>query len=614
MVRAVVPSTGPRPRRPRQAKADPAPPPLPVPPPPPSPSKTAVVVIHGMGEQVPLETLRGFVETVYRRDRVLASMPVGDTGLLDVSIVPDDVTGSAELRRITTLKDGPAKRTDFFEFYWADIMDGTPVDMVIGWIRMLVLRSPLRLPQAIKVRWAWGLLSAVTLLIAGAGVLTLYPGLASWLEMQGWVQRLGADLQAGRPVLSGLLFVLAAVVLVMRAITAIRDGKRVSPILPLALAAAGLVVSVVPPVVAGSLQFWAGAITLFFGWALNGMIAPYVGDVARYVRATPSTVERRRQVHARGMALLEALHSRRLNGPPVKAFTQAAETDPPLYDRIVIVAHSLGTIIAYDLLQLFWEKYGPTHHQDWGADDAEIQAALEACDLHVRQVWNKPRGSLDMAGFTAARDRLFALLRQRRPGWRISDFITMGSPLAHAEFLLVDNADAVDAACEERRFATAPPRPDPIQKSMLYGVAMPGLDGFGTRQRQIVLPKYPHFAAQFSTVRWTNIYDESHNPLLGDLISGRLEARFGPGIVEHPVAIRRPGWMPVLRRLFTHTRYWAWHDSYEPSPANVEAADAMLADEALQDSEHLDRERRSLLWHNVPEHIRLLREALRLGT
>ncbi len=32
----------------------------------------AVVLVHGIGEQVPLETLRGFVETVYQRDATLA--------------------------------------------------------------------------------------------------------------------------------------------------------------------------------------------------------------------------------------------------------------------------------------------------------------------------------------------------------------------------------------------------------------------------------------------------------------------------------------------------------------------------------------------------------------
>ena len=33
--------------------------------------KIAVVVIHGMGEQKPMQTLRGFVESVWQHDRNL---------------------------------------------------------------------------------------------------------------------------------------------------------------------------------------------------------------------------------------------------------------------------------------------------------------------------------------------------------------------------------------------------------------------------------------------------------------------------------------------------------------------------------------------------------------
>src|SRR5687768_6466865 len=55
--------------------------------------KQAVVVIHGIGEQRPLATLREFVETVYRRDPVFAGGPDDNRreaadGLNPVSIVP----------------------------------------------------------------------------------------------------------------------------------------------------------------------------------------------------------------------------------------------------------------------------------------------------------------------------------------------------------------------------------------------------------------------------------------------------------------------------------------------------------------------------------------------
>ena len=58
--------------------------------------KQAVLLIHGMGEQVPLGTLRDFVETVYQRDPRLR--PHGANEALNrVWMVPDDATGTAEL-------------------------------------------------------------------------------------------------------------------------------------------------------------------------------------------------------------------------------------------------------------------------------------------------------------------------------------------------------------------------------------------------------------------------------------------------------------------------------------------------------------------------------------
>ena len=78
--------------------------------------KTAVVLVHGIGEQVPLETIRSFVEGVYQHDLSLANHDTDERNMLRIAVVPDSATGSAELRRLTTQSDGPQKRTDFFEF------------------------------------------------------------------------------------------------------------------------------------------------------------------------------------------------------------------------------------------------------------------------------------------------------------------------------------------------------------------------------------------------------------------------------------------------------------------------------------------------------------------
>jgi hypothetical protein len=66
------------------------------------PKKIAMVFTHGMGEQIPMETLIGFVEAAWvaNTDAHWAAPP--DENPRDTWFTPDPVTGSLELRRITT--------------------------------------------------------------------------------------------------------------------------------------------------------------------------------------------------------------------------------------------------------------------------------------------------------------------------------------------------------------------------------------------------------------------------------------------------------------------------------------------------------------------------------
>src|SRR5882724_5076909 len=143
--------------------------------------KTAVILVHGMGEQRPLETIRSFVEGVYQHDLDLASGNTDGRNMLRISIVPDSTTGSAELRRLTTLPDGPEKRTDFFEFYWADIMKGTPVEMVTAWIRGLLLRAPWRVPAPTKIFWGWAILWVLAAITLFSAAITAHPTIAKYV-------------------------------------------------------------------------------------------------------------------------------------------------------------------------------------------------------------------------------------------------------------------------------------------------------------------------------------------------------------------------------------------------------------------------------------------------
>ena len=67
-------------------------------------------------------------------------------------------------------------------------------------------------------------------------------------------------------------------------------------------------------------------------------LQPFLGDAARYFRASPGNVTVRREIRRQAVNTLETLH---------KWGT---------YDRIVIVAHSLGTVVAYDMLRAYFSR------------------------------------------------------------------------------------------------------------------------------------------------------------------------------------------------------------------------------------------------------------------
>jgi hypothetical protein len=88
--------------------------------------KTAVVVIPGMGEQRPMETLWGFVDAAWTYDHNVIIAKRAHT-----FAKPDSITGAFELRRITTRQgQRSVGRVDFFEFYWAHLMRGNTLAVV----------------------------------------------------------------------------------------------------------------------------------------------------------------------------------------------------------------------------------------------------------------------------------------------------------------------------------------------------------------------------------------------------------------------------------------------------------------------------------------------------
>lgn len=427
-----------------------------------APPKQAVVLVHGMGEQTPMQTLRSFVETMWVRNPDIAARRPTDPPEAGNPVwwKPDQRAGSFELSRITTraggsggTRDGP--RTDFYEFYWADLTDANKLEQLRDWFMSLLWRRPRQVPADVMPVWI-----LLWLLTAAFGALSLWN----------------------------------------------------------AAGAAGLVAW---PTAAKTA--WAVAMALY--GASIGAVLAYFGDVARYVRAKPPNIAARRAIRERGLALLTAL------------------SDSCQYDRIVVVGHSLGAIIAYDLVKLLWS--GRDEARTMTAGDPLHQACLACRDAGARLEAAEGDSDEELERYRAAQQGVFAAMQGRKleKPWLISDLVTVGSPLTHADFLMSRDHDTLDVDISERRFPSSPPVFEDAH-GFLYQPA-PGAEPQAWQA---------HHAAPFAAVRWTNIYDRASQILLGDLISGPAQPNFGPGIKDVPVQIRWPRWF--LPRLFTHTAYW----------------------------------------------------------
>lgn len=86
--------------------------------------RQAVVIIHGIGNQYPLETAKEFVENMMEKNDLVYSSP-------------DKIADFYETRRLSINK----KNIDFYEYYWANLMTEPSTSDLYSWIFKLVFRK-----------------------------------------------------------------------------------------------------------------------------------------------------------------------------------------------------------------------------------------------------------------------------------------------------------------------------------------------------------------------------------------------------------------------------------------------------------------------------------------
>jgi hypothetical protein len=219
-------------------------------------SRRAVIFVHGIGEQIPMQTLRAFVETAWSTDATLVSADKPDPltgGTRTRNAIwskPDRASHGFDLRRLTTAATKSGRLTDFCEYCRAHLLYGTTIGDVAGWLASLVLRNPFsRVPAGVRSAWIalWGI-ALVTL--AGAFL---------------WVR---SELETAATL--------------------------------------------------GFWAFLAGLAGTGLAAVLCGVFLNRAGDVPRYVSAKPGNVARSQEIREKGVALLETLLDRKdFDGSPL---------------------------------------------------------------------------------------------------------------------------------------------------------------------------------------------------------------------------------------------------------------------------------------------------------
>jgi len=255
----------------------------------------AVIVCHGMGQQVEFETLSLVADAVWRRQ---SAEPLAEAPIC-VRYVAFDDQWHPRVEMTLCTPDGRTRDVHFYEAYWAPLTEGrVRLGRVLAFLASALLRGVRYVVRGSFDRWMFGARQPFALPRR-----TLLPLVTA-----------GAVFAA--VVASGALF----------AVFALRQ----------LLALGGIGTLDTPPVTLAAL---AAGLMMFA--ALRWCLVQSVGDVCAYISAHEASqfADIRRRIRAMARQLARNVYGSRIPG------RSAYE-----YADVVIVGHSLGSVIAYDML------------------------------------------------------------------------------------------------------------------------------------------------------------------------------------------------------------------------------------------------------------------------
>lgn len=260
----------------------------------------------------------------------------------------------------------------------------------------------------------------------------------------------------------------------------------------------------------------------------NQFVVGYAGDAARYLEPRADNIARRQEIREAGAQLLDALHEK------------------GRYSRIIVYGHSLGSVIAYDILSHAWTRRFRMRDPVKKTNSSALRRLEDLLNLH-----QTPTAPNDVCGVQSMQHAAWREYRRNGFLWLVSDFVTAGSPLTHSPWLLnLDSTTEFKDLVSERSFPTCPPQAEQI-RSPAAGVDRKVFtfthaieDEQNPKRTRSV--QVPHHGGLFALTRWTNLYFPYKGLIDGDLIAGPLVPSFGEWVKD--VELHQT-------KGFAHTRY-----------------------------------------------------------
>ena len=191
--------------------------------------------------------------------------------------------------------------------------------------------------------------------------------------------------------------------------------------------------------------------------------------------------------------------------------------------------------IAHDLPtgpEIFDQDFNAVDAKDGNVDPVFLRANARELIRKIAQI------SANARGHNAAKS-------DELKTWLVTDFVSLGSPLTHAQYLMCDG-DTKTALHEdfqrrvrEREFPTCPPFRNAGDGRLTFVQS-------DTSQRLF------HHGALFGLTRWTNLYFPTDNLFWGDAIGGKIGPLFGEGVKDTSIYVRKSG----IANFFSHITYW----------------------------------------------------------